>query len=240
MDSLKASLTVIGVATAGGEESFALSAVRRDEAGLTTFLRFIETDEPVPPSVLKAQGLPTEALRAARAIEAVREDFLAFLPPAGIFLAHDAATVRAWLRRALPGAFEHALLSTRELAGILFPSVGSHELRGLTESLGLQPAPDAPDPGFRFAQDGLLTLSLWDLLVEEGESLPGPLLRELYSLFAPLRSHPLCRFFKACVDAQRPAGGVTMNMFERKFGEVGIGQQRKPRGLIGGRPFFQE
>lgn len=203
MDSSTAGLTVIGVAAGAGEEAFALSAVRRDKTGITTFLRFIETDEPIPPSVLKARGIPVEALQDARTIEAVREDLLAFLPADGIFLAHDAATVRAWLRGTLADAFGHTLLCTRELAGVLFPSVANHELRGLSELLGLQMPPGAPVPEFRLVEEGLLTLSLWDRLVEEAESLPAPLVGELYSLFAPLRSHPLRGFFKTCVDAQK-------------------------------------
>ncbi|MEI6217648.1 MAG: hypothetical protein WCP86_01990, partial [bacterium] len=137
MASLKPDLVVLAIAATKGE-TFALSAARRDETGIATFFRLIETTNPIPPGVLGSQGIPMAAMLSARAIGAAREDLLAFLPSNGIFISHDADSMRAWVRNTLPGVFEHIILSTRELAGILFPSVGSHELRGLTESLGLQ------------------------------------------------------------------------------------------------------
>ena len=189
MSSLKPDLVVLSIAATDGE-TFALSAVRRDETGIAAFSRLIETTNPVPPGVLGAQGIPVAAMQEAKAIGAALQDLLAFLPAKGIFLSHDADNVRAWVRKALPGVFEHTILSTHELAGILFPSVGSHELRDLADSLGLQMTADATVPDFRLGQDTLFTLSLWDRLAEEAESLPPALVRELYSQFAPLRTHP--------------------------------------------------
>lgn len=205
MASPKTDLVVLAIAATDGE-TFALSATRRDETGIATFFRLIATTNPIPPGVLGAQVMPTATMPAAQEIGAVREDLLAFLPSKGTFLSHNADGVRAWARKALPGVFENTILSTRDLAGILFPSVGSHELWGLTESLGLQMPTDAPVPASRLGQEDLLTLSLWDRLNEEAESLPPQLVRELYALFAPLHSHPLRAFFKTCVDAHKSAG----------------------------------
>lgn len=205
MDSLKPDLVVLAIA-ATDRETFALSAVRRDKTGIATFFRLIETADPIPRGVLDAQDIPMAAMQAAQAIGAGREDFLAFLPSKAIFTSHDAGSVRAWARKALPDVFEHTIISTRDLAGILFPSVGNHELPALIESLCLQMPAAAPVSEFHLVRDNLLTLSLWDRLVEEAESLPPAVVQEVYSLFAPLRSHPLRAFFKTCMDQHKSAG----------------------------------
>ena len=204
MNALMAFPTSFGMVISG-DAIVALSAVRRDAAGTTGFFRFVETGTPAPPAILKAEGIPASAMKTALPIETVREDLLAFLPPECVLLVHDSAPVRNVLHHLLSGASKHTLLDTRELAGILFPSTGNHDLRSLADVLGLQPDPDVPDPGFRFAQDSLLILSLWDRLAGEAASLPKSLVRELYALFAPLRSHPLRTFFKTCSDAPRRA-----------------------------------
>lgn len=156
--------------------------------------RFHELIRPVgdlPLAVRKRTGITPAMLKGTRSANAVLADLLDFLPDAPC-LAHDAAHVGRFLRRATLEQFDHTLLGTLELSHICLPGSPGYGLGELAERLGL---PDPP-AGRRCAADCERVLHLWARLAERARTLPRPVLDEINRLLASFRRDPLRAFFK--------------------------------------------
>lgn len=163
-----------------------------------SFSELVATRKAPSLQVQNLTGIQPEDLHSARPLKEVFSDFLAFLEREdALYLAHQASFDRSFLQAADPDRFTHRMLDTVGLSRILLPTLQSHSLSFLIETLDL-PRSHA----HRALADCEATATLWNRLILEAMDLDPALLKEINTLFAPLKTHPYHDFFLRIENAK--------------------------------------
>ncbi len=168
------------------------AAIWHREGGIgETFSELAGGVESLSPGIIKLTGIHPEMLRDARSLDAVLSDFLDFLPPKALCIAHNAAFERAFLRAATKDRFRHKVLDTVELSRISFPDLPSHSLQVLAELLELPRGED-----HRALGDCETLLALWERILARVGEIPLPVVSEMVYLLQANARHPYRDFFQ--------------------------------------------
>ncbi|MDR1533681.1 MAG: hypothetical protein LBU64_01080 [Planctomycetota bacterium] len=167
------------------------------------FSELVDPERPLAPGIIKLTGITPALLRGARDQAAVLEDFLAFLPPGALCIAHNASFDRQFLRVATKDRFSHTVLDTVELSRICFPELHSHSLAVLAEEFGFR----RDKSSHRALADCETLTQLWLTILEKAEEIPLAALGEMNRLLAANPRHPYRDFF-ARLAAKRLSEGL--------------------------------
>lgn len=137
-----------------------------------------------------SRNVAGSAVDAANEPGAAVSRAVAVVPADALWIAHDADRIHTFLSRAAPDAALPDILNTEALSRICFPTLSAYDLAPLCATLGLSRASDDS-----LAAACANTLRLWDRLNERAAKMQPSLLRELARLLAPMKNHPIRKFF---------------------------------------------
>ena len=167
------------------------------------FSELINPGRPFSPGIIKLTGITPAMVGEARDQTSVLEDFLAFIPPGALCIAHNASFDRQFLRVATKDRFANAVLDTVELSRICFPEFASHSLAVLSEKFDL----DRGESSHRALSDCATLARLWSILIGKAREIPLAALREMSRLLVSNPRHPYKEFF-ARLTAERLSEGL--------------------------------
>ncbi|MCL2001658.1 MAG: exonuclease domain-containing protein, partial [Planctomycetes bacterium] len=167
------------------------------------FSELINPGQPLTPGIIKLTGITPAMLDNARDQAAVLEEFLQFIPPDSMCIAHNAAFDRQFLRIATKDRFRYPVMDTVELSRICFPALPSHSLAVLSEIFAFSHGKSS----HRALVDCEALIELWTILLDRAREIPLAAIGEMNRLLAANPRHPYKDFF-ARLTAERLSGGL--------------------------------
>ncbi len=167
------------------------------------FSELVNPEQPLTPGIIKLTGITPAMLKDARDQTSVLEEFLEFLPPGAMCIAHNAAFDRQFLRIATKDRFKHPVLDTVELSRICFPNLPSHSLAVLSEIFGFS----REKSSHRALADCEALAELWAHILDKAREIPLAAVGEMNRLLAANPRHPYKDFF-ARLAADRLSEGL--------------------------------
>ncbi|MDR3210749.1 MAG: hypothetical protein LBU79_02385 [Planctomycetota bacterium] len=190
-----------------------------------TFDQLVNPGVTLSTQIIRITGITPDMLEGARSQEEVLEEFLAFLPPDAMCIAHNATFDRQFLRQATHERFRHTVMDTVELSRICFPALPSHSLTVLAEIFGVV----SDKPAHRALADCEVLAGVWKHLLAKAATIPLPALGEMNRLLEVNPRHPYRDFFQrlAAEQLSHTLGGD--GDFRQLFTVLAPGEPRPPR-----------